>query len=103
MIIANGYIQFRTSAAGVMGADGYPAPAAEKWSEPIACQFSSNEDMLARSRNEAYTQRSYTLLIDRMEPMSEVVKLFNERGEVGQFSMRSYEHLDAVCQTRIYL
>ena len=103
MIIANGYIQFRTSKVGGVGTDGYPTPVPETWSAPIACQYSSSEDMRARSRNEAYTQRNYTLLVERMEPMSEVVKLFNERGEVGQFSIRSYEHLDAVYLTRIFL
>lgn len=103
MIIPNGYIMFRKSVAGGMGSDGYPTPTAEEWIECIECQILPSVNLQSRSRGEAMTSHSYTLLIDRMELPSEVVKLYIEDKEIGQFSIRSYEHLDAVYQTKIII
>ncbi|MBO7281018.1 MAG: hypothetical protein J6V00_07645 [Bacteroidaceae bacterium] len=103
MIITNGYILFRKSEAKGLDSDGYPTSATEEWGEPVECQCLPNTTLRDKSRNEAYTAHSYTLLVERMDIPGEVVKLFNERGEVGQFSILSYEHLDAVQQTRIII
>lgn len=103
MIIPNGCIMFRESVAEGMDSDGYPAPPTEEWSECVACQVLPNVNLQSRSRGEATTAHAYTILIDRMELPSEVVKLHYEGKEIGQFSIRSYEHLDAVCQTKITL
>lgn len=103
MIIPNGCIRFRKSVAGGMDGYGYPTAATEAWSECVACQVLPNVNLQSRSRGEAMTTHAYTILIDRMELPSEVVKLHYEGREIGQFSIRSYQHLDAVCQTKITL
>lgn len=103
MIIPNGCIMFRKSVAGGMDSNGYPTPPTEEWSACVACQVLPNVNLQSRSRGEATTAHAYTILIDRMELPSEVIKLHYEGKEVGQFSVRSYEHLDAVCQTKITL
>lgn len=103
MIIPNGYIAFRTSVAQGVDGKGYPIPPTEAWSKRIECQVLPSTNLQARSRGEAMTSHSYTLLIDRMELPSEVVKLYIEGKEIGQFSIRSYEHLDAVYQTKIII
>jgi hypothetical protein len=103
MIIQNGYILFRLSADGGLDSAGYPTSTAERWSERIACQYLPGNNLRARSNGEAYTAQSYTVYVERMDIPSEVVKLCSEHGEIGQFSIRSYEHLDAVCQTKIVL
>lgn len=104
MIIPNGYIRFRISAAQGMDSDGYPAPVADVWSNPIACQYLPQVNLQARSTGEAITAHQYTLYIERMVLPSEVVKLYDaDDNEIGQFSVRSAEHLDAVCQTKIVL
>jgi hypothetical protein len=103
MIIPNGYIVFRKSAAGGIGSDGYPTAGSEEWSDEIACQVLPNVNLRTRSMGEAAITHAYTILIDRMELPGEVVKLHYEGKEIGQFSIRSYEHLDAVCQTQITL
>jgi hypothetical protein len=103
MIIPNGCIVFRKSVDGGMDSEGYPTATTEAWSECVACQVLPNVHLQSRSRGEATTAHAYTILIDRMELPSEVVKLCYEGKEIGQFSIHSYEHLDAVCQTKITL
>lgn len=103
MIIPNGCIMFRKSVAGGMDGEGYPTTTSEAWGECVACQVLPNVNLQTRSRGEATTAHAYTIYIDRMELPSEVVKLHYEGKEIGQFSVRSYEHLDAVCQTKITL
>ena len=103
MIIPNGYIKFRISEASGLDSDGYPTRAAEVWSDDVECQVLPGVNLRAHSMGESITAHAYTLLINRMELPSEVVKLHYEGKEVGQFSIRSYEHLDAVCQTRIVI
>ncbi|MBQ2364710.1 MAG: hypothetical protein II288_03990 [Alistipes sp.] len=103
MIIPNGSIKFRISATSGVDSQGYPTAIAEVWGDNIACQVLPNVILQSRSRGEAITEHRYTLLIDHMELPSKVVKLHYEGREVGQFSIRSYEHLGAVAQTRILL
>ena len=103
MIIPNGCIMFRKTVAGGMGSDGYPAATTEHWVGCVECQILPSGNLQSRSRGEATTTHSYTLLIDRMELPSEVIKLYYEGKEIGQFSIRSYEHLDAVFQTKIII
>lgn len=103
MIIPNGCIMFRKSVAGGMGSDGYPTTSTEEWIGCVECQILPGVNLQSRSRGEATTSHSYTLLVDRMELPSEVIKLYYEGKEIGQFSIRSYEHLDAVFQTRIII
>lgn len=103
MIIPNGHIHFRTTASMGMDSDGYPTQTAEAWGDAIACQILPSVNLRQRSQGEAVTQHSYTIYVERMELPSEVVKIYDERGEIGQFSIRSYEHLDAVCQTKILI
>lgn len=103
MIIPNGCIKFRTSGAAGVDSDGYPTRSAEAWSDGIECQVLPNVNLRAKSENEAVTKHSYVLYINRMELPSEVIMLFYEGAEIGQFSIRSYEHLDAVAQTKIVL
>lgn len=101
MIIPNGYILFRTSASIGADSNGYPRPAAEAWSEPVECQYLPANNLRARSQGEAHTAHSYTIYVDAMTVPSEVIKLCDERGEIGQFSIRSHRQLEAVCQTEI--
>lgn len=103
MIIPNGCIMFRKSVTGGMDSHRYPATTAEEWSECVACQVLPNVNLQSRSRGEATTAHAYTIYIDRMELPSEVIKLRYEGREIGQFSIRSYEHLDAVYQTKLML
>ena len=102
MIIPNGYIQFLEPSNGGKDANGYPTPAAEKWSDAVECQYLLREDRQSRVQGEAVSTESYTVYVDQMECQSEIVRLFTLSGkEIGRFSLRSVEQLDAVCQTRV--
>jgi hypothetical protein len=105
MIIPNGHIAFDTSVAEGVDSNGYPIPAIAEWGKAVECQYLPTTDRQARANNEAMTAKSYIVYVDRLEQLpSERVKLCDMRGdEIGQFSVRSVEHLDAVCQTKITL
>lgn len=104
MIIANGYIEFDQSVAAGVDGNGYPIPAVEKWSETIECQYILSHNLQARNNGEATTIKSYVVYVEQMNIPSERVKLYDRNGvELGQYSIRSVEHLDAVCQTKVAL
>lgn len=101
MIIPNGYIRVRISVVEEVDGNGYPLPPAEEWSEPIPCQYSANTNLQSRSSGEAMAARSYTILLEQNIEPCEVIELFSGGGFLGKYSVRSFEELTAVCQTRI--
>lgn len=104
MIIPNGYISFRLSGATGLDNNGYPTLSPDAWGNKIECQYLPSVNLRARGNNEAYTAHSYTVYVEQMTVPSEIVKLYDmNECEIGQFSMRSIEQLDAVCQTKITL
>ena len=104
MIIANGYIEFDLSVAAGVDSDGYPIPAVESWGEAVECQYTLSHNLQARNNGEAVSAKSYVVYVEQMYIPSERVKLYDRNGvELGQYSIRSVEHLDAVCQTRLTL
>lgn len=105
MIIPNGHIAFDASVAEGVDSLGYPIPVVEKWGAAMECQYLPTTNKQARANDEAITAQSYVVYVDRLLMLpSERVKLSDRQGnEVGQFSVRSVEHLDAVCQTKLVL
>jgi hypothetical protein len=105
MIIPNGYIRFNKSTEATTNGDGYFVVAPGAWGEAIECQYLPSINLQARSQGEATTSHAYTIYVEQMVKLpSEVVKLYDrDNNEIGQFSVRSYEQLDAVCQTKIVL
>lgn len=105
MIIPNGYIRFSKHTAATTNGDGYFVVAPGAWGEAIECQYLPTVNLQARSQNEATTSHAYTVYVEQMVKLpNEVVKLYDNRNnEIGQFSVRSFEQLDAVCQTKIML
>lgn len=104
MIIPNGYISFRLSGATGLDNNGYPTLSPDAWGNMIECLYLPSVNLRARGNNEAHTAHSYTVYVEQMTIPSEIVKLYDmNECEIGQFSMRSIEQLDAVCQTKITL
>lgn len=104
MIIPNGYISFRLSKETGLDDNGYPTPSPDAWGNMVECQYLPSVNLRTRGNNEAYTAHSYTVYVEQMTVPCEIVKLYNKnKHEIGQFSMRSIEQLDAVCQTKITL
>lgn len=104
MIIANGTIlPKQKTGGGVDPETGYPIPASVGWGEPIDCQYmASRFDWQSQKRGEPVTQRSYTVLIEAQPFEAEQIKLRDRDGkDIGEFSIRQIEPLDAVCQLRI--
>lgn len=105
MIIANGYIRFNKQTAASTDDKGYFVMSPDAWGKRIECQYLPNINLQARSQGEPITAHAYTVYVEQMIHLpSEVVKLYDRcDNEIGQFSVRSYEQLDAVCQTKMLL
>lgn len=104
MIIANGIIEFDLSVAAGVDSYGYPIPAVESWGEAIDCQYILSHNLQARNNGEAISAKSYVVYVEQMHIPSEKVRLRDRNGvELGQYSIRSIEHLNAVCQTKLTL
>lgn len=104
MIIPNGYIRFAKHKAVTTDGNGYFVVAAEAWGEAVECQYLPAVNLQARSQGEAMTSHAYTVYVEQMPLPGEVVKLSDkDDNEIGQFSVRTCEQLDAVCQTKIVL
>lgn len=104
MIIPNGTIRFKVkSGGGIDPVTGHAQKPTSSWGEPIPCQYTANSyNRLARVMGEASTQQSYEILIEEQHIPSEQLKLTDDRaGEVGDFSIRQVEPLNAVCEMRI--
>ena len=104
MIIPNGYIRFAEHKAVTTDNNGYFVVTADAWSDAVECQYLPAINLQAQSKAGAITSHAYTVFVEQMTLPSEVVKLYDRgNNEIGQFSVRSYEQLDAVCQTKILL
>lgn len=106
MIIANGCIRYIYSCedGGIDADTGYPSASVEKMGRPIPCQYSPRTlNVLATSNGEHQIEQGYTILIElNRDKKSERLALFDKfRNEVGRFSVRSVEPLDAVWQEKI--
>lgn len=104
MIIANGTIEPKQkSGGGIDPVSGHAIPASVGWGQPIDCQYSfSRFDWQAQKRGEPITQRSYSMLIEEQIFTAEQIRLRDRSGNIiGDFSVRSIEPLEAVCQLRI--
>lgn len=107
MIIANGFIQFKTQQAGEIDSDtGYRSkPDTVEWGEPIPCQMNAvTFNLLSRTaEGEHFTKVSFEVFLEEYhEALSEQVRLTDRRGNlVGEFSVIEFKPLDAVCETRI--
>lgn len=105
MIIQNGTIEPKIKTGGGIDLEtGYSKAVSFSWGTPIPCQYSAAKyNQLACLIGEHITTASYTILIDQ-QPLAgiEQVRLKDLSGnEVGEFSIKQIEPLDAVCQTRI--
>lgn len=104
MIIPNGYIRFAKQKAVTTDKNGYFVVAADAWSDAVECQYLPSVNLQAQSKAGAITAHAYTIYVEQMTLPSEIVKLSDrDDNEIGQFSVRSCEQLDAVCQTKIML
>lgn len=105
MIIVNGTIEPKIKTGGGIDFEtGYSKPASFSWGTPIPCQYSAvTYDRLARLNGEHVTEAGYTILTDELLPAGiEQIRLKGLSGdEVGEFSIKQVEPLDAVCQLRI--
>ncbi len=105
MIIANGTIEILVSkTGGGLSAQGYPQRADKVWGEPIPCQYSTlNIDLQGKVRNEPVSTPSYSILIEVVSMTTEQLRLTDSKTgkQLGEFSIKKVEPLDAVCQLRI--
>jgi hypothetical protein len=104
MIIPNGTIETKQkTAGGIDPTTGYAAKSATIWSNPVPCQYVPNShNYLGVASGQHYTQASYTVFIDEQPMNSEQIRLRRTDGSiVGDFSILSVEHLDAVCEMKI--
>lgn len=105
MIIENGTIELKYKEGG--GFDpttNYPVkPASVYWGEPIPCQYTATRyNNLARVNGEAFNAAEYSILIEERTIDSEQLRLKDRNGnEVGEFSIKQVEPLEAVCELRI--
>lgn len=105
MIIPNGTVKFKmqTATTGIDPETGYPVKASSSWSEPMPCQYIVKSlDRLAEAMGNPLTKQSYDIYVEDMPIASERLILTDYRkGAIGEFSIRSIEPLDAVCQVKI--
>lgn len=104
MIIPNGTIEVQNLAGGGLNPEtGFPTTGAVTWSEPLPCQFSPvKQDYRATVNGEPAKTLSFSILIEGQPFTADRLRLRDIGGStLGEFSVESVEHLDAVCQTRI--
>ena len=94
MIIENGIIEFREKGKS------------SDWSLPIACQYIPKAGYIPGiSNGERTDTTTYTVLIDLMDMAAFAkARLSDENGNViGQYVIKTVEHLRAVHETRLTL
>ncbi len=105
MIITNGNIAFKKKISlGIDSNTGYPVPPTSEWGEDIPCQYIVNSyDNLGRANGEHFIKAQYSILVEQpISIESEQLRLIAVNGkELGEFSIISIEHLDAVNQIKI--
>lgn len=104
MIIENGTIEVKQKTAGGIDQEtGYPIKSSFDWGEPIPCQIIvNNYNAQSVNNNEHVTSAAYTLLIDEQVFDAEQIRITNKYGKnLGEFSVKSIEQLEAVCQIKI--
>ena len=105
MIIPNGNVQFIEGSGG-LDDNGYPVASAAVYGEPIPCQYqASSHNYLGKSNGEAIIRSGYSILIEkccgRMKRTERLKLLDKCKNTIDEFSVISFEPLDAVCQIRI--
>lgn len=105
MIIQNGYIEAKEKTAnGIDPSTGYPIPAGQPaWGKPIPCQYAANKyDRLGTVNGGYFTIAEYTIYIEEQPFTAEQIRLTDMNGnELGEYSIRKVEPLEAVCQLKI--
>ena len=107
MIIQNGTIEFKAKTGGVISTTtGHPiVPATTSWGTPIPCQYIPiAHDKLAVSNEEHYTFATWTVLVEEQTTAltGEQIRLKDMTGAtVGEYSIKSIEYLEAVCESKI--
>lgn len=106
MIIPNGTIEVKAkSGGGIDPTTGHPIGASFEWESSIPCQYIPiAHDKQAVSGGEHYTLATYMVLVEE-QPFcvtGEQVRMKDKNGDVvGEYSVRSIEYLEAVCETKI--
>lgn len=106
MLIANGTIEIkRLTGGGIDPNTGYHIQPSYTWSNPILCQYyANNYNALGLVADEHFTIASFTVLIEEQELEAEQIKLKDNQGsEIGEFSIISIEHLNAVSEIKILI
>lgn len=130
MIIPNGTLEFFVvSKAGGLDADGYPVAATGAYGPAVPCQFSYAERSFRAEdeQGERVISQRYAILMEQFivrdtyrniqittslggvyvigggpYPTAERIRLKDLLGNtIGEFPVRNYEPLEAVCQLRI--
>lgn len=104
MIIPNGTIEVQNLAGGGLNPEtGFPTTGEASWGEPLPCQFSPvKQDYRATVNGEPAKTLSFSILIEGQSFTADRLRLRDREGtDLGEFSVESVEHLEAVFQTRI--
>lgn len=107
MIIQNGTIEFLKKHVCEFDVEtGFPSIAEKKeYDYPIPCQYIIlSQNLLAKVNNESAANITYEILIEQpIKPLfSEQIRLTDISGIIlGEYSIRSVETLNSVCQLRI--
>lgn len=107
MIIQNGTIEVKAKSGGGIDAEtGHPIKATASWWNPLPCQYVpiAHDKQAVTTSGEPYTLATYMVLVEE-QPFcitGEQVRLKDMKGGVvGEYSVRSVEYLEAVCETKI--
>lgn len=100
----NGYILLKTKVGGGINPEtGYPTAPLITWSERIPCYYKANNyNQLGVTNGMAFTSASYQILILQQPVESEVLKLYNNRGdELGEYPIMQVEEVEVKGRTKI--
>lgn len=102
MIITNGTISAKEKQSGVISENGYPVEQPELWSQPVPCRITTIKgNKLADTSGNKYVDASYNILIELQSFEAEQVRLMRFGKDLGTFSVRWIEPLNAVNAIKI--
>lgn len=105
MLVENGYIELMIKTGGGLDASGHPLPSGGEWKYPTPCQWRKTEgNLLARSKGEAITRASYSILIHASRFTAEEIRLKDLKGDtIGEFSVIRIEELSRAGMIRLWV
>jgi len=103
MIIVNGVIQRKVQTGGGIDTNGNPARPSFVWDNPVECHIKVNKrDNLGKQNGNTFTVASYEIIIEPQAFDADVIKITDKSGtDLGEFSVISIEHLEAVETVKI--